>query len=69
MVTRVAILIDGDNISPVHAPRILALARVSGRIDVHRAYTDATNGSGWGDVPGVRSRLDIDALLRSRGGR
>ena len=51
---RVAILIDGDNISAVHAARIAALGKSAGRVDAYRAYADATNGSGWNAVPGVR---------------
>lgn len=51
---RVAILIDGDNISATHAPRIAALGQAAGRVDLQRAYADATNGSGWAAVPGVR---------------
>ena len=54
MVARVAILIDGDNISAVHAARIAALGKSAGRVDAYRAYADATNGSGWNAVPGVR---------------
>lgn len=54
MMARVAILIDGDNISADHAVRIAQFGKGKGRVDVHRAYADATNGSGWSAVPGVR---------------
>lgn len=51
---RVAILIDGDNVSVGHAARIAALGQAEGRVDVHRAYANATNGSGWASAPGVK---------------
>lgn len=51
---RVAILIDGDNVSPAHAEVIAALARTEGKIDLHRVYTDATRPSGWHDARGAR---------------
>ncbi len=50
---RVAILIDGDNIGAPHSGRIAALGRAEGEVAVHRAYADASNGSGWDAVPGV----------------
>ena len=50
---RVAILVDGDNIGAGHAPRIAALGKAEGRVDIYRAYADATNGSGWNGVSGV----------------
>ncbi len=52
--TRVAVLIDGDNVSPAHAARIMDLARAAGRVDVVRVYADVTNGSGWSETPGCR---------------
>lgn len=50
---RVAILIDGDNVSHNHAARIAALGAAEGRVDVHRAYVNAANGSAWASEPGV----------------
>jgi len=43
-----ALLIDGDNISPSHADRILDLSPAPG---VARVYTDAGKPSGWHAVP------------------
>ncbi|PIE07255.1 MAG: NYN domain-containing protein [Rhodobacterales bacterium] len=51
--TRVAIFIDGDNISASHAARIAEIGRAEGQVEVHRAYGNASNGSGWDDIPGV----------------
>lgn len=51
---RVAILIDGDNISASHSARVASLGATAGRVDLSRAYANATNGSGWTAVPGVR---------------
>jgi len=53
-VARVAILIDGDNISARHAARIVAFGAAAGRVDLSRAYADASNGSCWTAVPGIR---------------
>lgn len=51
---RVAILVDGDNLSPAYAEPIAALGRAEGRIDLHRVYTDATRPSGWHEARGAR---------------
>lgn len=51
---RVAILIDGDNVSPAYAEAIATRARAEGRIDLHRVYADATRPSGWHDARGAR---------------
>ena len=52
--TRVAILIDGDNIGAGYAGQIASLGHKAGQVVVHRAYADATNGSGWNGIAGVR---------------
>ena len=52
--TRVAILIDGDNIGSGHSARIVELGKAAGRVDSCRAYANASNGSGWNAVPGVQ---------------
>lgn len=51
---RVAILIDGDNISPGLAPEIDAIGRRLGEVQLRRVYANATHCPGWTDVPGVR---------------
>lgn len=51
---RVAVLVDGDNISAAHADRILAEAARLGRVDVSRAYAAADRPSGWMSAPGYR---------------
>lgn len=52
--TRVAILIDGDNIGAGHAERIATLGQEAGSADVRRVYADATRGTGWKSVPGMK---------------
>lgn len=47
MQERVAVLVDGDNLSGKHATRIMALARSRGDPAVLRTYTDAQRGSEW----------------------
>lgn len=50
----VAILIDGDNLSPTHAPEINRLSMSLGQPTVRRVYGDALNARGWRDLPGYR---------------
>ncbi|MBF9035180.1 NYN domain-containing protein [Rhodobacterales bacterium HKCCE2091] len=50
---RVAVLIDGDNVSTDHADRILEIASRGGRPACARAYA-ATASSAWFAVPGIR---------------
>lgn len=52
--TRVAIFVDADNVSAIHAVRIAERGAAEGRIDLHRAYLDAARANGWNDAPGVR---------------
>lgn len=54
MVDRVAVLVDGDNIGPMHARRILDRADKLGRVDVARVYADAHRTSDWLTEPGYR---------------
>jgi len=54
MVDRVAVLVDGDNVGPVHAKRILERGQALGRVDVARVYADANRGSDWLTAPGYR---------------
>lgn len=51
---RVAIMVDGDNISPTHATKIMVEAAKIGRIDVARVYAATNNTSGWLSLPGYR---------------
>lgn len=47
MVNRVALLVDGDNISPQHASSLLGGAKGAGRLDVARVYLDTSQPSDW----------------------
>lgn len=51
---RVALLVDGDNISAKHAPRILDVARGAGGIQVARSYADCRSSTDWHSVTGFR---------------
>lgn len=50
MIARLAVLVDGDNISGAHAVRILDTARKHGSPDVVRVYSDAQRASPWHDA-------------------
>ena len=52
---RVALLVDGDNIPPLHGPRLLAEARKLGRTDIARVYGTAQVATQWRTTPGYRS--------------
>ncbi|WP_095588868.1 NYN domain-containing protein [Actibacterium ureilyticum] len=54
MTERLAVLVDGDNISASHADRILKTAEQNGRADVARVYLNAQVNSGWLTAPGYR---------------
>ena len=54
MTRRIAILVDGDNTSPVHAARIKDAAAAMGRVDLARVYGNAGQPSGWLTAPGFR---------------
>lgn len=47
---RVAVLVDGDNVSPVYSPDILTIARRHGATDVVRVYGNACVNSDWHSV-------------------
>ena len=47
MENRVAIMVDGDNISPVHAARILREATGHGQLVLARTYGDMSGNSCW----------------------
>ncbi|MFZ3582542.1 NYN domain-containing protein [Loktanella sp. DJP18] len=42
MTQRIAVLVDGDNLSAVHAAKIMAEARKLGRVDLARVYCNAS---------------------------
>lgn len=54
MSDRLAILVDGDNISATHADDILKTAQQNCRADVVRVYLNAQINSGWLNAPGYR---------------
>jgi hypothetical protein len=45
--TRVAVLVDGDNVSSRHQGAVMAEARQLGRVDVRRVYGDTGNFDPW----------------------
>ncbi|MEC5414705.1 NYN domain-containing protein [Aurantimonas sp. C2-5-R2] len=51
---RVAVLVDGDNMSAKHSARVLSEADKLGRIDVARVYAAANRPSDWLTTPGYR---------------
>lgn len=51
MAARLAILVDGDNISGCHARNILVAASAHGRPDLARVYADAQRTMIWHDTP------------------
>ena len=51
---RVAVLVDGDNVSPIHSAGILSEATKLGRVDVVRVYCAANGPSGWLTASGYR---------------
>ena len=54
MTQRIAVLVDGDNLGPVHAARIMAEAQKLGRVDAARVYGNATRPTDWTTCPGYR---------------
>lgn len=54
MADRLAVLVDGDNISASHADYILKVAQQKFRADVVRVYLNAQVNSGWLTAPGYR---------------
>lgn len=51
---RLALLVDGDNLSALHAARLMSEASRRGRIDCARVYADATRRVDWAAAPGWR---------------
>lgn len=52
---RIAVLVDGDNLSPDHARRILQEGRRCGRVDIAQVYLNAARGNDWLRAPGFRA--------------
>lgn len=51
---RIAVLVDGDNVSSKHSAQIISEAEKLGRIDVARVYTATNPSSDWLMTPGYR---------------
>lgn len=51
---RVAVLVDGDNISAMLAPAITEIAAGAGQLDAMRVYADARRSKGWHEATGYR---------------
>ena len=51
---RIAVLVDGDNMSAVHGLRIMAEAMRLGRVDLARVYGNAARASDWQTCFGYR---------------
>jgi len=51
---RIALLIDGENLSPDRSLQILDVAERTGNVLIRRVYGDATRIPGWDAVPGLR---------------
>ncbi len=51
---RIAVFVDGDNISAQHSDRVLFEARKLGRVDIARVYADLNQRSDWLNKPGYR---------------
>lgn len=54
MMTRVAVFVDGENVSADHAPRILAIAEALGSPEIVRVYGNAAILPKWDGMPGFR---------------
>ncbi|MYM54121.1 NYN domain-containing protein [Thalassovita mangrovi] len=51
---RIAVFVDGDNISAQHSDQVLFEARKLGRVDIARVYADLNKRSDWLNKPGYR---------------
>lgn len=51
---RIAVLVDGDNISARHFAQVIAAASGLGRVDIARVYAAANRPSDWLTLPGYR---------------
>ncbi|WP_143096263.1 NYN domain-containing protein [Tranquillimonas alkanivorans] len=55
---RVAVLVDGDNVSPRHSSAVLSEGHKLERTDVARVYADENHLPAWLRIPGSRKALD-----------
>ena len=55
MTQPVMVLVDADNITATHAPKILEIAALLGRVDVRRCYLNARGASAWLCQPEFRT--------------
>ncbi len=53
-IRRIAVLVDGDNVSARHSARVLSEAGRLGRIDIARVYAAANPQPDWLSTPGYR---------------
>ena len=54
MSSRVAVLVDGDNLSVAHASQIMAVATARGSVELAHAYGNAQTDEGWHAAQGFR---------------
>lgn len=54
-IRRIAVMVDGDNVSPVHAQFILTEAAKLGRVDVARVYASGARPTDWFAMAGYRA--------------
>ena len=51
---RVALFVDGENMSSAHAGKVAALAATKGDVTLRRVYGNASQLNGWQSAPGFR---------------
>lgn len=51
---RVALLVDGENVSSTHAGRLILASQQLGALTIKRVYGNATQINGWGTTPGLK---------------
>lgn len=51
---RVAVFVDGENLSSAHAGKVVTLAGAKGDLILRRVYGDAARLNGWQSAPGFR---------------
>lgn len=62
---RVAVLVDGENITAACADAVLRLAQGLGQVAVRRVYRDAARGGGWAGIAGFRTVHSGDSRGRN----
>lgn len=53
--SRVALLVDGDNLSHTHAGAIIVKSAKYGTLTVKRVYCNVATHPGWGEAPGFKT--------------